>query len=491
MQIDEIIDEAYLENKTIEYKGIIGEGKDKTGKPIEIGWLKTLVAFANTEGGSLIIGVEDKTHKVVALDQKSADKIILMIHRQIRDRIEPIIDYDISSIVIKNSSVPRYIIKVDVNANKNLPVALHDGGLLGIYVRNYGRTDLATQEQIRDLILMSDNTPFDTAFTDEDYNENDYRILLDLASKRNTKINKKLLISRGIISASDKVSRGAKLFKDSCNDPRTKIVMTLWPGTTKGGDIISATEEYVGNLLEGIEKSILFVKNHSVNGFKKEADTRVEYFSYPARSVTEGIVNAVGHRNYYIQGSQIEINIFKNRLEITSPGALLGVRELHREKDIASIIPRRRNDIICSILELCRYMEEKGSGFDKIESDYESYGEEYKPYVSADSQSFTLTLPDLTSTGDRISDESVQPEVYAEIALEGKNDLNILSFCYNASRSIREVAEYIGVTPSTYFRSKVIARLVSTELLKEVHTENGKKLITNKEKVFLKSTKYR
>ena len=136
-------------------------------------------------------------------------------------------------------------------------------------------------------------------------------------------------------------------------------------------------------------------------------------------------------------------------------------------------------------------MEEKGSGFDKIESDYESYGEEYKPYVSADSQSFTLTLPDLTSTGDRISDESVQPEVYAEIALEGKNDLNILSFCYNASRSIREVAEYIGVTPSTYFRSKVIARLVSTGLLKEVHTENGKKLITNKEKVFLKSTKYR
>ena len=125
---------------------------------------------------------------MVALDQKSADKIILMIHRQIRDRIEPIIDYDISSIVIKNSSVPRYIIKVDVNANKNLPVALHDGGLLGIYVRNYGRTDLATQEQIRDLILMSDNTPFDTAFTDEDYNENDYRILLDLASKRNTKI---------------------------------------------------------------------------------------------------------------------------------------------------------------------------------------------------------------------------------------------------------------------------------------------------------------
>ena len=53
---------------------------------MEIGWLKTLVAFANTEGGALFIGVEDKTHKVVALEQKEADRIVLMIHRQIRER---------------------------------------------------------------------------------------------------------------------------------------------------------------------------------------------------------------------------------------------------------------------------------------------------------------------------------------------------------------------------------------------------------------------
>lgn len=484
--INELIDDTYLESKTVEYKGIIEEGKSKDGKILEIGWLKILVAFANTEGGTMFVGVEDKTHKVVALEQKQADKIILMIHRQIRERINPIIDYEISSIVIKETEVPRYIVRIDVKANKNLPVALHEGGMLGIYVRNYGRTDLATQEQIRDLVLMSDNTPFDSSYVGEEYSEGDYLTFRKVAASKGVDISEKLLISKGIISSEKKLSRGAQLFKDTCADSRTRIVMTVWPGLSKGGDIINATEEYEGNLLDGIDRVLTFVRNHSVNGYRKEDDTRVDYFSYPARSVTEGIVNAIGHRNYYIQGSQIEVNLFRDRMEITSPGSLLGVRELHEEKNISSIIPRRRNDIICAVLEICRYMEERGSGFDKIEEDYKPYGEEYKPYVSADATSFTLTLPDLTQAGARKHADMDEPEVYATMVLEGKKDLKILSYCYNSSRTIREIAEFVGVAPSTYFRSHVVARLESCGLLIAVGGETGKKYISNKNKVFTK-----
>lgn len=487
MQVEELIDGAYLESKTIEYKGIIEEGKSKEGKILEIGWLKTLVAFANTDGGSLIIGVEDRSHKVVALDQNTADKIVLMIHRQIRERVEPIIDYDISSIVVKETNPVRYVLCVKVKANKNLPVALHDNGMLGIYVRNYGRTDLATQEQIRDLVLMSDNTPYDAPFTEEPYHKEDFSKFYSLTSNRGVNIDDKELISKMVISPDKRVARGALLFKDACDDIRTKVVATQWPGVTKGSNIINASEEYVGNLLDIIEKTILFIRNHSVNGYKKEADSRVEYFSYPARAVTEGVVNAIGHRNYYIQGSQIEINIFKDRLEITSPGSLLGVRELHQEKNISNIIPRRRNDVICAVLEMCRYMEEKGSGFDKIESDYEGYGDQYRPYVSADAHSFTLTLPDLTFSGGVVSQTSESPEVYAEVALEGKKDLSILSYCFGKNRTVSEIATYIGVTPSTYFRKKTIARLVEKGLLIEIKREKTTKFYSNPEKVKLKN----
>jgi divergent AAA domain-containing protein len=486
MFIEELIDKAYLEDKTIEYKGIIAEGKDKNGKTLEIGWLKTLVAFANTDGGKLIIGVENKTHKVVALDRNKADNIVLMLHRLIREKIDPIIDYEITSIPVNDTVPIRFVLCVQVNANKNLPVALHDNGLLGIYVRNYGRTDIASQEQIRDMVLMSDNTPFDTMLTDEIYHKKDFSKMFKLISDNGDSVEDKELISKNIISAEKKLSRGMLLFKDNCNDVRTKLVATQWPGITKGSSVVIASEVYTGNLLEVIKKTIEFIKNHSVNGYKKEIDTRIEYISFPGRAVTEGVVNAVGHRNYYIQGSQIEVNIFKDRLEITSPGALLGVRELHREKNISSIIPRRRNEIICEVLELCKYMEKKGSGFDKIEADYKGRGEEYRPYVSADAQSFTLTLPDLTFSSGVVSESRDNPEVYVETVLEGKNDLKILSFCFGKYRKVSEIASYVGVKPSTFFRKNVISRLASKGLLLEKKVDNVTMFSSNVNLVKLK-----
>jgi predicted HTH transcriptional regulator len=319
--------------------------------------LKTIVAFANTDGGKLLIGVEDNTHKIVALDKKTADKTILMIHRQVKDRIQPDIPYDIKGINVKTGEETRYIIEVDIKKRRNLPVTLHADGLMGIYVRNFGRTDIASSEQIKDLILLSDNVPFDTAKTDIIYDEKKYKKLHLVAEERKSKISVKELISKGAITDDKHVTKGMELFADDYDGLRTKVVATVWPGITKGGSIVIASEEYTGNLLSVLEKTISFITAHSANGFKKIETQTVPYVSYPLRAVTEGVVNAIGHRNYYMFGTQVEINIFPDRLEITSPGALLGVRNLYKEKNIASIIPRRRNEIICNILEICKYME--------------------------------------------------------------------------------------------------------------------------------------
>ncbi|MBP3804143.1 MAG: putative DNA binding domain-containing protein [Oribacterium sp.] len=486
MFIEELAPELNLENKNTEYKGIIEEGKTTSGKNKEIGWLKTLVAFANTDGGKLIIGVEDKEHKVVALDKKTADKVILMIHRCIRERIDPVIDYDISDIPIKQDASTRYVLIIEVKKSANLPVALHEEGLLGIYIRNYGRTDIATSEQIKDLVLMSDNTPFDTTFTSMTFAREQFCKLFSVAQERKSKITEKELMSKKIISDMGQLSRGLQLFADDCTDSRTKVVATVWPGINKGGAVVTATEEYVGDLLTVIEKSIDFIKNHSANGFKKEATQTVEYIAYPERAVTEGVVNAVGHRNYYMQGTQIEINIFYDRLEITSPGALLGVRELIKETNISSIIPRRRNDVICDILEMCKYMEKKGSGFDNIEADYSGRGEGYSPYISANSNSFTLTLPDLTYKNGIINQDDDVLDVYIEELTQGKNDLKILSYCYNKAHTAGEIAAYIGIKPSTYFRKEILERLSLNGLLLKQDDSKAAKYLANKKKVFIK-----
>ena len=255
---------------------------------------------------------------------------------------------------------------------------------------------------------------------------------------------------------------------------------------SKGSSIVKASEEYTGNLLDAITFCADFIRSHSNNGFVKNANGRSDYISFPPRSVTEGVVNAVGHRNYFMQGCQIEINVFADRLEITSPGALLGVRELKKEKNIASIIPRRRNEVICAILEMCNYMEEKGSGFDKIEADYAGYGENFRPYISSDASSFTLTLPDLTWRGGLAEIGGPLPDIYTEAILPGKNDLHILSFCFGQPHTAKEIAEELQIKPSTYFRQSVLSRLVDQGFLKCLNGEKAALYQSDPNRVFLR-----
>lgn len=486
MLIEELIPSINIEDTQNEFKRIIEEGKSEdSGKSKEIGWLKTIAAFANTFGGTLYIGVDNSTHKIISLDHDSADKIILMINRQIKQRIEPSISYKIETIPIKNKNQKtRYIIKVIVEKNVILPVTLHEENLLGIYIRSYGSSVLATPEQIRELILLSDNNPFDQPFTNETFDKNNFTKIFELYKERNdSELSKKALISAGFINSNGKLSKGAQLFSDNYKSEKTKIVCTVWPEITKGSSVVLASEEFEGNLVDSIKFATNFIQNHSVTGFKKTDEGRIDYFSYPARSITEGIVNAIAHRNYFIQGSQIEINMFKDRLEITSPGALLGVIALQKEKNISSIIPRRRNEVICNILEYLRYMESKGSGFDKIEQDYAGKGEAFKPFISSNGNSFTLTLPNLTYPNGVIDENSI-PDINVNGILTGKNDTAILSFCFVKAHTAKEIADYLGINASTYFRKDILGALVKSGFLIENKTGASSEFLSNREKVF-------
>lgn len=474
MQFEELIPGINLETKDTEFKGIIEEGTTKNDKKKEISWLKTIVAYANTNGGVIYIGVENKTHKLVSLTHDRADQVVLMIHRLVREKVTPLIHYEIIAHPVPDTTPTRYVLGVRVEKNRNLPVALHEDGLLGIYIREFGQTRLATQEEIRDMVLLSENIPFDKPFTKRLYKKSDFRKFFEMAEERGAIITEKGLISIGFMSADKYLSEGALLFADDYSEGRTMTVAAKWPGLDKGSAIVEADETYSGNLIDVIRNATAFIRNRSSNGYKKEEDGRMDYISYPMRSVTEGIVNAVGHRNYFISGSQVEINLFRDRLEIQSPGSLLGVRELRKERNIASIIPRRRNEVICGILSMLKLMENKGSGFDTIEKEYSTYGEAYAPYVSSDSASFTLCLPNLTFRGGVIDENTEIAHIYADGILTGKNDERILAFCYARPRDAKEIAEKIGVTPSTYFRSEVLKRLEEEGYL--VAVKEGRKV---------------
>ena len=473
MYIEELVPGINIEDKRTEFKRFLEEGKSEdSGKSKENGWLKTIAAFANTDGGILYVGVDNSTHKIVSLSHDTADKMILMVRRQIKDKIEPQIKYDITCIPVSERNETRFVVSISVEKSKSLPVVLHDHGLMGIYIRSYGSTILASTETIRDMILMSDSVPFDKDNTDIPFNKSEFSKLFSVYKERTgEELTEKALYSIGFIDSKGYLRRGSLLFADDYSGERTKIVCTKWPEVDKGSKVILAQEEYSTNIFDSISFSMDFIKSHSVDGFIKEDRGRTRLVSYPERSVFEGIVNAIAHRNYYLEGTQIEINIFLDRLEITSPGNLMGCPLLKKEKNISSIIPRRRNELISSILVYCRFMESKGSGFDKIENDYRGRGDKWRPFVSSDSSSFTLVLPDLSySSG--VVDEINIPEIYFDGNSESSHDKKILSFCYPASRNAYEIAEYIGIRPSTYFRKTILANLVEKGLLIEDKTSN-------------------
>ncbi len=487
MFFEELIPNINIETNTIEFKGLIEEGKDKNGNQKELSWLSVLASFSNTINGDMYIGVDNTTHKILSLDHTLADKTILMIHRLIKERIYPRISYNVDAIPIKEKDdiLTRYIIKVSVLKNAELPVFVKVGGLLGIYIRDFGLTREATPQEIANLVLSSKERSYDIDLTDIKFNFDDYKKLSSLYFDRTSKnLTKKDLISCQAIDENDYVTKGLLLFSDSFKSNELLTICNLWPNNDKATNRIINTEEFKGNIIDSIFFAINYIKSHSSNGYEKTTTGRIDYVSYPERSVFEGVVNAYVHKNYLLSYTSIEINMYLDRLEITSPGSLIGYGTIVKEKNIASILPKARNEVIASILRLLKMMEKRGTGFDLISNEYLGYGDKYTPFISCRSDSFTLTLPNLTYTG--LIEENEFPDIYTDKITLGKHDLKILSYCYNSPKTITEIANMLNIKASTYLRKEIIMNLVNENYLIEGINDGINSYSTNHRKVFVK-----
>ena len=485
MFIEELFPSENLETKYTEFKGIIKEGPNRDGKPLEYNWLKEIVAFANTEGGNIYVGVEDRSHKVLSLDHQSADDIIKMVHRLIKERIVPTIDYDIIPHPIAGEGQTRYVLQIVIPPSKQRPVMLKADGLLGIYLRKTGISKEASPEEVVSLVLANEDAAFDTRKTDIPFRYEDFTAFqATFLRQRGIQASEKDILSTHGVDQENNLLMGLSLFSDLYHGEKARVACTLWPGVDKSDTRILATDECQANILTGIEFAVDFVKNHSVDGYRKTDIGRENYFSYPRRSVLEGVVNAFVHRNYFLAG-KIEVDLFIDRLEITSPGSLPIKGRSGKETDIASIPSTPRNQLLIRILKLLHLMEERGSGFDIIANEYRGYGSAYAPYVVSDEHHFTLVLPNLAHPGGLIH-ENADPDVYTTSILPGKNDLTILSYCFNHGRSVTEIALKLGVKPSTYFRSETLYRLRDDGYLIESTEDGIRKYTTNRQKAFVK-----
>lgn len=462
MILDEIEKISIIESFNIETKA-------RLDREDTVGWLKTVAGFANAGGGTMYVGVEDKTNKLIGFDRKEADSERNYFNNEVNQHIIPVPAIRISFLPYCNNGKELYVIKIEVPESPMKPVSLKYKGVMGIYMRREGYTNGATVEEVIAMASESKQARYDMLVSDTDYNSGDFRKLFRLYSENNEgkELTDKILQSINFFNEEGKLRNGALLFRDDYDGGRTLVKCSLFSGLTRGSDRILSSSSFDGNILDSISFMMDYVglrMNHSI--IKKDFG-RDEADSYPRRALLEGIVNAVAHRDYFIEGAQIQIDMFKDRLEISSPGSFYGRGKVEKTYDLTKFVSKRRNEVVSAVLVKCRMMEAEGTGFEKITEAYRNADMPHKPFIYSASDYFKLILPDLTYDRGVENLSALPTPDFIPLELTGRYDSAILTFCSFGAKEAGEIAASIGVKPSSYFRKNILNPLLKKGYLEE------------------------
>lgn len=453
MYLEELIEDVQLENDKLECKALLN-------REDVLGWLKSVAGFANAFGGEFYIGVEDKTNKLIGFDRKAADNERNYFNNQVNEHLTPRPQMKISFVRYEVNEKERFIIRVCIEESVVKPVILKYKNIPSIFMRRDGFTNGATYEEIIEMSVKSKNTQYDILVSDVKYDWNKISNLRDFYAEHNDgkELKEKVLQSLGFVNKEGYLLNGAVLFLDNYKDKKTEVQCSVFSGFNKGSERIVTINRFNGNITSTIKYIMDFVSQRMNHSIIKLNDARINIDSYPARALFEGIINAVAHRDYYLDGTQIQVDIFKDRLEISSPGGFYRGEKLGKTYDLSGVISKRRNELITGVLVECNVMEAAGTGFDKIMEEYAQADDAHKPYIYSTSDHFTLVLPDMTYEKG-VEDEKTPQLIFAPVPGGTELDEKVLSFCYLKAHKVSEIAEYLGISDSTYLRKQVLGNL--------------------------------
>ena len=267
-------------------------------------------------------------------------------------------------------------------------------------------------------------------------------------------------VSFGLADKNGFLTNAGKLMTDQHTVYNSRMFCTRWNGLEKGSIFDDALDdkEYEGNLIYLLKSGSEFIRNNSKVRFIKEAQYRVDKPDYAERAVTEALVDALIHRDYIVLGSEVHIDMFDDRVEITSPGGMFGGGSI-QEYDIYSIRSMRRNPVIADLFHRMKYMERRGSGLRKIVSETEKlpgYTEAYKPEFSSTATDFRVILKNVNYNLEGDAHQVIHQVI--ELSTVSKQ---ILAFC-TTPKSKKELAVFCGFKDLRNFTLKYINPLLES-----------------------------
>ncbi|MCX6583360.1 MAG: putative DNA binding domain-containing protein [Candidatus Aminicenantes bacterium] len=343
------------ESKTIEFKETLSEGNNIA---------KTIIAFSNMAGGKIVIGVEDKSGKIIGIDDDQAldfpDKLSNIVH----DKCHPFILPEIYLEYIDE----KKILVVEIFPGAFKPYYLKQKGKKeGTYIRVGATNKPADMEMIMELERQKRNISFDEEL-DYELNEDsldmerlktDFRELTGKEMSSNDLLNLKILKKEH-----DKIHPtigGLLLAGKTGYLEYARVKCARFKGNNM--DEFIDQKEFSGPLYHQVEEAMKFAQVYIAKSGKVVGLRRIDRYEVPLDVIREALVNAVVHRDYSITGSDIKFAIFDDRIEITSPGAL------PRSLEIEDIIAGRseiRNKVIARFFKEIEFIEQWGNGIRKI-----------------------------------------------------------------------------------------------------------------------------
>ena len=439
MELEKLISEC----TAYDFKLMLEEKKPKS-------WLKSVSAFANGLGGSLFFGIDDDGI-VKGLDD--VQHVCESISCKIRDYMDPLPDVE----MIPQEIDGHEILQLKVSAGSYTPYYYVGDGQRVAFIRIGDESLPATAEQMVRLVLKGSNKTYDSLHTD--YKAEDYAFTI-LANTFKTRTshewNKKYLLSFGLVTSSGNLTNAGALFADDCPLWQSRLYCTRWDGKAKGDAINDA--EFTGNVLMLLREAMNFVKSNTKKGWEKLPNGRKNKPEYAERAVLEAMVNHFIHRDYTVMGGEVHLDIYDDRLAVTSPGGMYNGM-LIQDLDIADVSSERRNPILANVMAQLDYMEKRGSGLTRICNETQAldgYKDELKPVFKSTPTQFQTIIfasSDNQNVGDVVGDMSE-----TKLTERQQKILNLIK--ESPTISAKQMSETLSVTTRTIERDLSLMKKV-------------------------------
>lgn len=391
----------------MELKDLIGEAtaydkkeKLEAGKPKS--WLKSVSAFANGNGGTLIFGISDDDRIVGLADAESDSEVI---SEYVKTRLDPVPDIHLEFKEIDG----KKLILLHVKAGTETPYYYIGDKQRIAYIRIGNESVAADRLQLKALVLKGSGRTYDALPSTYKFKDMAFTQLRSACYKRlHRSFDDSEFTSWGIIDENGTLTNAGALLADDSPIRQSRIFCTRWNGLTMTSGLGEALDdaELEGSVIGQLQDAVAFIRNNSHKRWWKEADHREELPDYPERAVTEVICNAIIHRDYQELGSEIHIDIYDDRMEVYSPGGMIDGR-LIQQLNPLSVPSKRRNPLLEDFFSRLDLMERRGSGMKKILGEYarfESLKEYHTPEFTSNATEFHVTLWNLNYGTDVVKD---------------------------------------------------------------------------------------